>query len=126
MAYGTVTKSKSAGMFGTSGALEIAVDKVEAYNGKDILLRGTRDDQGTSSTGAVVAGALFVSVLSVFFRGDNAVIPASTILRAYVAKTTILSADVTPTENNSNLYFQANTEVDQKLNEHFKRIEGKK
>jgi hypothetical protein len=125
LAYGTITKSKSAGMFGTSGALEIAIDKVEAFNGKDVPLRGTRDDAGTSSTGAVVAGALFVSVLSVFFRGDNAVIPPGTILRAYVAKTTVLSADAAPKEN-SELYYAGNTEIDNKLNDFLKKIEEKK
>jgi hypothetical protein len=92
-AYGTVTKSRKAGMMGTSGELEIALEKVEAFNGKDIPLRGSQDDKGTSSTGAVVAGALLVSVFAVLFRGSNAVIPANTILRAYVDKTTVLSAD---------------------------------
>jgi hypothetical protein len=95
-AYGVVAKSKSAGMMGTSGELEITLDKVEAFNGKDIPLRGSKEDQGSSSTAAVVAGTLLISVFSVFFRGSNAVIPSNTILRAYVAETIVLSADAAP------------------------------
>ena len=90
-AYGTVIKSKKAGMFGTSGALEISIDRVEAFNGKDVSLRASMKDEGTSSTGAVVAGMLFVSVLSFLFRGDNAVVPSGTIFTTYVDKTTVLS-----------------------------------
>jgi hypothetical protein len=125
IAYGTVTKSSSAGIFGTSGTLEIAIEKVEAFNGKDVPLRGSREDKGTSSTGAVITGFLFVSVLSAFFRGDNAVIPPGTILRAYVAKTTVLSADIAPTLDNRDSYYQENTETNQKLNEYLKEIERK-
>ena len=95
-------------MFGTSGALEISIDKVEAFNGKEVRLRASMNNEGTSSTGAVVAGILFVSVLSFMFRGDNAVIPSGTILTAYVDKTTILSEEVTPKTDNNALPSQRN------------------
>jgi hypothetical protein len=110
-AYGTVTKSSGAGMMGTSGSLEFTVDKVEAFNGKDIPLRGAREEEGTSSTGAVVAGALFVSVLSVFFRGSNAVVQPGTILRTYVDETTVISADIAPAKDI--------TEIARKLDDYF-------
>jgi hypothetical protein len=113
-------------MMGKSGSLEITVDKVEAFNGKEISLRGSKDDKGTSSTGAVVAGILFVSVLSVLFRGDNAVIQPGTILRAYVAETTVLSGDLTVVEDNNNPFFQENTEINEKLNVLLNKIEEKK
>lgn len=109
---------------GTSGSLVISFDKVEAFNGKDIPLRGTNQNQESSSTGAVVAGALFVSVLSVFFRGSNAVVPSGTIIRAYVDKTTVLSGDIEPRK--SDYGFQGTSEVDQKLNEYLKKINDKK
>ncbi|GHV55700.1 hypothetical protein FACS1894216_18650 [Synergistales bacterium] len=37
-AYGTVLKSKKAGMFGTGGELEISINQVEAFNRKDVPL----------------------------------------------------------------------------------------
>ena len=121
-AYGTINESESAGMMGSSGKLAVSVDKVEAFNGIDIPLRGSNQDEGTSSTGAVVAGVLLVSVFSVFFRGENAVIPAGTIIRAQVDKTTVISGDME--QDRPDYGFQGGTEVDQKLNEHLKKIEG--
>jgi Periplasmic protease len=98
-AYGTVITSTKAGMMGTSGKLEITVDYVDSFNGMKIPLRSTQEVDGASSTGAVVAGFLFVSMLSVFFRGDNAVVESGTIFSAYVDKTTVLSADLTPSKD---------------------------
>lgn len=123
-AYGTVAQATKAGFFGTSGKLAISVDKVESFNGKDIPLTGSKGDEGSSSTGAVVAGVLFVSVLSAFFRGSNAVIPAGTIMRAYVEKTTVLSGDVI--EDKTLQGFTGTSEVDKKLNEYLKKSEEDK
>ncbi|GHV55704.1 hypothetical protein FACS1894216_18660 [Synergistales bacterium] len=63
---------------------------------------------------------------SVFFRGTNAVIQPGTILRAYVDKTTILSADLSAEITPDKSGFQGKTEVDQKLNEYLKEAEEKK
>ena len=96
-AYGTITKSRSAGMFGASGALEISIDRVYSYNDKEIPLRGIKGSKGASSTGTVIAGAIFRSPFAVIFnfRGYNAVVESGTIFRAYVDKTTVL-LDVPP------------------------------
>ena len=98
-AYGTVITSTSAGMMGTAGKLELTVDYVESYNGVKIPLRSTQEVDGASSTGAALAGFLFVSMLSVFFRGDNAVVESGTIFSTYVDQTTVLSADLTPVKD---------------------------
>ncbi len=123
-AYGVITESKKAGMFGTSGKLGLQLDKVEAFNGVDVPLRGENENEGTDSTGAVVAGALLVTPLSVLFRGENAVIPAGTILRAYVAKTVVLSGDVEE-EKKPLAGFKGNSDVDKKFNELLKELEEK-
>jgi len=60
---------------------------------------------------------LFVSVLSGFFRGVNAVIPAGTILRTYVNKTTVLSGDIEEIKPKQENVFQGDTETDHRLNE---------
>lgn len=98
-AYGTVVTSTKAGMMGAAGKLEITVDYVDSFNGVKIPLRSTQEVDGASSTGAALAGFLFVSMLSVFFRGDNAVVESGTMFSAYVDKTTILSEDLTPAKD---------------------------
>lgn len=116
-AFGTVSESKKAGAFGTAGKLAISMDKVISFNGKDIQLRGSRENAGSNCTTGVIAGMLFVSVLSGFFRGVNAVIPAGTILRTYVNKTTVLSGDIEEIKPKQENVFQGDTETDHRLNE---------
>lgn len=56
-----------------------------------------------------MSGPFFVSVLSVFFRGDNAVVESGTIFPVYVNETTVLSEDIEPVED---------PQIDQKLDTH--------
>ena len=124
-AYGSVIKASSAGLLGIGGKLEITIDSVEAYNGRIIQLTGTKDNDG-SSTGAVIAGALLISPLAIFFRGTNATIDAVTIFRAYVAKNTVLSGDIEPRLNSQTAFFKGNTNTDKQLNEILKKYENEK
>ena len=121
-AYGTITEAASAGMFGTGGKLAFSIDSVEAFNGITVPLTGSKDNVGSNSTGAVVASTLLISPLALFFRGANAVIQPGTIVRAYVAKNTVLSGDEEPQPNR----FSGKTEVDAKLNDLLEKIERKK
>ncbi len=77
-AYGTIIKSSSASMFGAKGALELSIDSVEGYNGIVIPLTAKMESGGSSSSGAVIASALLISPLAIFFRGSNAVVEAGT------------------------------------------------
>ena len=79
-AYGKVTKVAKAGFFGAGGKLGISIDSVEAYNGKNIQLSSSQENEGENVT-AWGAG---------IFRGTNAVIEAGTVFTAYVTHTTIL------------------------------------
>ena len=125
-AYGTITKASSAGLFGTGGELAFTVDSVEAYNGKVIPLTANKESDGSNSTGAVVAGALLVSPLAIFFRGTNAVVEAGTIFRAYVSQNTVLSADLSETNTTQSVRFEGNTETDKRLSEMLRQYENKK
>ena len=88
-AYGTVTKVARAGLFGAGGKLGIAINSVEAYNGKIVMLTGNRDDDGGNVSGISIVGAL-VTPWTLLFRGTNAVIEAGTLFAAYVASDTVL------------------------------------
>lgn len=125
-AYGTITKASSAGMLGTGGELAFTVDSVEAYNGKIIPLTASRESDGSNSTGAVVAGALLVSPLAIFFRGTNAVIEAGTILKSYVVQNTVISEDLSEKKEPSPIYFEGNTDTDNRLSEMLRQYESKR
>lgn len=92
-AYGTVQRSRSAGMLGRSGDLAITIDRVEVFNGQTVRLRGMQGDEGASSTGAVIAGAIVLTPIALLFRGTNAVVEPGTILTAFVDNTTTLSGE---------------------------------
>lgn len=125
-AYGTITVSSSAGMFGQSGKLDFTADKVAGLNGVDIPLRTQQLKQEGSSNGAVaIAGFLFVSVLAGLIRGENAVVPAGTIFTVYVDKTTVLSEDATLSTEGSQIRLEGNSEVDQRLNDLFNQLQEK-
>ncbi|MBO5492119.1 MAG: hypothetical protein J5974_02175 [Pyramidobacter sp.] len=121
-AYGTITQAESAGLFGTGGKIAFSIDSVEAFNGLTVPLTGSKDNVGSNSTGAVVASTLLISPLALFFRGTNAVIQPGTIVRAYVAKTTVLSGDAEVVPGR----FSGKNEVDQKLNDLLDKLERKK
>ncbi len=125
-AYGTITKASSAGLFGTGGELAFSVDSVESYNGKIIPLTANKDSAGSNSTGAVVAGALLVSPLAIFFRGTNAVIEAGTIFKSYVSQNTVLSEDLNEAKTVQSIRFEGDTETDRRLSEIFRQYEKKK
>ncbi len=125
-AYGSVIKASSAGLLGIGGKLEITIDSVEAYNGHIIQLTGTKDNDGSSSTGVVIAGALLNISISHIFRGTNATIDAGTIFRAYVAKNTVLSGDIEPRLNSQTEFFKGNTNTDKQLNEILKKYKNEK
>lgn len=121
-AYRTVTVSKKAGFSGTSGKLDFRVDNVAAYNGADIPVRAQQTIEGKDSVGATVAGFLLVSVLCGLFRGDNASVTSGTLFKVYVDKTIVLSDDITPEVKQEG--FAGTSDVDIRLNEMLKKIEG--
>ncbi|MBQ7216573.1 MAG: hypothetical protein IJS39_11405 [Synergistaceae bacterium] len=121
-AYGTITKASSAGMFGTKGKLGISIDSAEAYNGVIVPLSANKDSEGSSSTGAVVAGMLLVSPLAIFFRGSNAVLEAGTILRAYVQKDTVLYEDASDKQDVPDK-LEGQNETDRRFYELFREYE---
>ena len=73
----------------------------------------------------MVAGAILISPLAIFFRGTNAVIDAGTIFRAYVAKNTVLSGDIETELNSQTEFFKGNTNTDKRLNEILKKYDKK-
>ena len=76
-AYGRVTQAAKAGFFGAKGKLAVTIDYVEAYDGTNVYLSGSQNNEGNQAAIGI-------------FRGTNAVIEAGTIFSAYVANATVL------------------------------------
>lgn len=123
-AYGTVLESKKNGLFGAPGKLDFKIDFVEGINDVQVPLRATLSQTAAGSEGAAIAGFLFVSVLSVFFRGDNISIAPGTIFKAYVDKDVVVFED--PQEKKEEeLQLLGDSETDQRLMEMYKKVQKK-
>lgn len=122
-AYGKVTVSSGAGMFGKSGKLDFTVDSVAGYTGVNIPLRATLEQTGDGNEGLAVVGFLFVTIFAALIRGANVSVPAGTLFTAYVDKTTVLSEDMELRQNMP--YIEGSSEVDQQLNDLFKQMTEK-
>ena len=82
-ALGQVARIGEKGMFGRSGKLDLALLYVEV-GGKRIRLTGQTRKKGTPGTGPVLVTAILVGGWSGFISGTSAVLPAGSLLTAYV------------------------------------------
>lgn len=94
--YGKVLESRSHGMFGRPGKLNFALESVTAADGTSVPLRAIRDATANDAGALVVVGALFLSVLFVFFCGNNIEIPKGTLFTAYVNHDTLIAKPLAP------------------------------
>lgn len=99
-AYGTITESEPHGMFGKAGKLNFQLNYVQGIDGSQIPLRATLENKGKGCSGVVIASFLLLSVASMFFNGDNVVIPPGTELTAYVDCDTIVNVKILDKVNN--------------------------
>lgn len=90
-AYGTVIKSNKRGMFGKPGKLDFTCEYTKAVDGTRVPLRSTElGGKGRNNTGAMVATALFVSVLGVFVHGRDVNVKKGTEFTVFVDKDTLV------------------------------------
>jgi hypothetical protein len=91
MAYGKVLASRPHGMFGRPGKLDFTVESATAADGTSVSLRAVRNATASDAGALVIVGALLLSVLFVFFCGNNVEIPAGTTFSAYVNHDTVIA-----------------------------------
>jgi len=87
---GTVTMASSSGMMAKRGKLAFSIDYLYLGNGKVVKLTSSIKKDVKSSTGVVVATAVFLSPLALFIGGKNAKYEKGTIFDAYVDQTTTI------------------------------------
>jgi hypothetical protein len=93
LAFGKITKSSRRGMFGKAGKLEFTCDYIQIGDGKHLPLRSDpMGGSGHGNSGAVIATALFLSVLGVFVNGRDITVPKGKVFPMYVDKPTIIPA----------------------------------
>ena len=99
VAIGTVTRGKPKGRMGQAGKLDLAIDHVRTIVGEKVALRGTKENKGGSTTGAMTGAIVASSILFfpaapffLFMKGKDTKIPKGTEVTAYVSGNTELDA----------------------------------
>lgn len=95
-AVGEITNIRNKGMWGKSGHLAARVLYV-TVNGRQIRLTGAFDDKGVAGgIGAVAVSAIVFLPAGFFMTGTSAIVPAGTIIKAFVDEDVPLAMAVTP------------------------------
>ena len=93
-AVGEITDVRNKGMWGKSGHLGARILYV-TVNGRQIRLSGAFDDKGVAGgVGAVAVSALVFLPAGFFMTGTSALVPAGTIIKAFVDEDVPLSMPV--------------------------------
>ena len=83
-AVGEITDVQNKGMWGKSGKLNARILYV-TVNGRQIKLSGAFDDKGVAGgVGAVAVSAIVFLPAGFFMTGTSAMVPAGTIVKAFV------------------------------------------
>jgi hypothetical protein len=87
-AVGTVIRSTSRRMFGQPGRLEFTIDYISVGGGQRVPLRTTATAaKGHSNTAATVAGAVLLTPIALFVKGNDVLVKEGTAYTAFVDQT---------------------------------------
>jgi hypothetical protein len=91
MAWGTVTEAEAKKRMGRGGKLNMTIDSVHLLDGERAALRGIKDVQGGSHTGAMTGGIVAASLIVwpaapffLFMHGKDVTIPKGTEITTYI------------------------------------------
>jgi PEGA domain len=91
VAWGTVTDAEPKKRMGRGGKLDMTIDSVRLLDGEKAALRGVKDVQGGSHTGAMTGGIVAASLivwpaapLFLLMHGKDITIPKGTEITAYI------------------------------------------
>jgi len=91
MAWGTVTEAEAKKRMGRGGKLNMTIDAVRLTDGERTALRGVKDVQGGSHTGAMTGGIVAASLIVwpaapffLFMHGKDVTIPKGTEITTYI------------------------------------------
>jgi hypothetical protein len=91
MAWGTVTEAEPKKRMGRGGKLNMTIDSVRLTDGERTALRGVKDAQGGSHTGAMTGGIVAASLIVwpaapffLFMHGKDVTIPKGTEITTYI------------------------------------------
>lgn len=91
VAWGTVTEAEPKKRMGRGGKLDMTIDSVRLLDGEKAALRGVKDVQGGSHSGAMTGGIVAASLivwpaapLFLLMHGKDITIPKGTEITAYI------------------------------------------
>ncbi|HOP05752.1 MAG TPA: hypothetical protein PLF13_00530 [candidate division Zixibacteria bacterium] len=86
-AHGEITAAKKKGMAGVNAEIGLSVRSVEAVDGTNVALYGTKYSGGQSKTTESVIFTILCCVLFLLMQGEDASIPSGTLIDAELAGT---------------------------------------
>lgn len=90
-AYGTITTAEEANFVSIGGKIGISIEHCQAADRSQIALKSILQEEGKSTTGWNIAGSVCVCPLILLIRGDEAVVPAGTLMKAYVESDNVIN-----------------------------------
>jgi hypothetical protein len=93
IARGEITTSKKKGMAGTNAALGFSVKYVEAVDGTQVSLFGTKYVEGQSKTAQSVIFTILCCVLFLLQEGEDASVPVGTLIDTEIAGSVTISIE---------------------------------
>ncbi|MBE9257751.1 MULTISPECIES: hypothetical protein [Aphanizomenonaceae] len=86
-----IAEAQKSGLFGRKGKLSLKILSTSAVDGTKISLLAGRNSEGGGNVGVSIAVFALVSPLGFFIKGQNAVIPVGTKIRAIIDGKTKIS-----------------------------------
>jgi hypothetical protein len=84
-ASGQIASVEKNGVIGEGGKIMVAVQNVQAVDSTNVPIRGTVSQEGKSKQTTALLVGLILCILGLFLiKGENAVVPANTEVKAYV------------------------------------------
>jgi hypothetical protein len=84
-ASGQIASVEKNGAIGEGGKIMVAVQNVQAVDSTNVPIRGTVSQEGKSKQLTALLVGLILCILGLFLiKGENAVVPANTEVKAYV------------------------------------------
>lgn len=97
-AMGEITRSRGRGRLGRSGKLAFKFKYVAGVDRTKVPLRASRSLSARSKRGAVIATAVFLTPLTLLFKGEDVILRQGRPFEAYVAEDTKVDPDRKPAD----------------------------
>lgn len=110
-AFGEVEDSRSAGIMGRRGILNIKIQHTTAVDGNRVALRATQSKEGSGNKGLITAGFWLVAWPLAFLRGNNVTLEAGNSILAWVDESRRVLPEKSENDSNESLMISEESRV---------------